>query len=482
MSAAFWSTVTLVLEILVVVLAVVIAPRNRSPSAALAWIFVMAALPIAGLIAFLLIGSPKLPAHRRDIQRGADERLAELTSAVPAFEGEPEPRWLPAIAGLNRSVGALPMLDGNDAHLLSHFDEQLAALIETVDAATRFLHVEFYILALDATTAPFFAALGRAEARGVSVRVLLDHLGTQGYPGYAPAKKELTRLGIDWHLMLPVQPWKGRYQRPDLRNHRKLLVADGREAYVGSMNLIDPSYQKAKNRRRGLQWRDLMMRVHGPVVREVDAIFATDWFSETGERLATASEPIGDDERPGGLLCQVAPSGPAYPGENNLALFTSLIFAAEKRLSITSPYFVPDDSLMNAITTAARRGIAVELFVGEIGDQFGVFHAQHSYYAALLDAGVRIWLYPGPAILHTKAMSVDGVVGVVGSSNMDIRSFQLDFEVTMLVAGRSLIAELEAVEDDYRGRSRELTAAEWAERSFAHSIVDNTMRLTSAVQ
>ena len=157
-------------------------------------------------------------------------------------------------------------------------------------------------------------------------------------------------------------------------------------------------------------------------------------------------------------------------------------YHATSRISITSPYFVPDQSLLGSITTAARRGVAVELFVGAIGDQFVVFHAQHSYYAELLEAGVRIYLYPGPNILHSKHISVDDQVAVVGSSNMDIRSFQLDLEVMLLVCGRTFVDQVKAVEDHYRSVSRELTATEWARRGFPRSVVDNLMRLTSAVQ
>jgi cardiolipin synthase len=289
-------------------------------------------------------------------------------------------------------------------------------------------------------------------------------------------------MGADWRLMLPVQPLRGRYQRPDLRNHRKLLVADGQLGYVGSLNLIDPGYDKRANRRRGLRWRDLLAEVRGPVVRELDAVFATDWYSETDELIADPGETEPVPAVHGSLLAQIAPSGPAFRSENNLALFNSLLYYAARRISITSPYFVPDESLLGAILTAARRGVAVELFVGEIGDQFVVFHAQHSYYADLLEAGVRIYLYPAPSILHAKHLSVDDDVAVVGSSNMDIRSFQLDLELTLMVCGRSFVDELRTVEDGYRSVSRELTAAEWSRRTRRHRLVDDLARLTSAVQ
>ncbi len=471
------------LEIVLVVVAVIVAPRNRRPSSALAWILLITLLPIIGILLFGLIGSPKLPQSRRDKQQHMDELIAERGSNLDdPSRSEGTPRWLPSVARLNQTVGAMPLLDNNEARLLTSFEDQLAALIAAAEGARRYLHVEFYILSYDATTAPFFAALGNAVRRGVTVRVLLDHLGSRPYPGYRKTRKELDRLGVTWELMLPVQPLRGRYQRPDLRNHRKLLVADGELAYVGSLNLIDPSYDKRANRRKGLVWKDLLAEVRGPVVHEIDAVFVSDWYSETDELLTSSREQAPPEGRQGDLLAQVAPSGPAFSTENNLSLFNTLIYYAQRRLSITSPYFVPDESLLSAITTAAHRGVAVELFVGGIGDQFFVFHAQHSYYEELLDAGVRIYLYPAPSILHAKHLSVDEQVSVVGSSNMDMRSFQLDLEVMLMICGRAFTDELRAVEDEYRRVSHELTREEWAARTFMHGLADDLTRLTSAVQ
>ena len=476
-------SIVALIQTTLILLALVVVPRDRRPSSALAWILLITLLPLVGALLFLLIGSPKLPRQRRAIQRGMNERIEERARGVIHVSAEhPVPPWLPSVAQLNQSVGAMPLLEGNEGHLLAHFDEQLAALVAAVEQARRFVHVEFYILSLDASTTPFFAALAAAISRGVTVRVLFDHLGSAGYPGYRATRRELDRIGADWHLMLPVQPYRGRYQRPDLRNHRKLLVADGEVAFVGSLNLIDPSYDKPANQRRNLAWHDLLVRVHGPVVHEIDALFVTDWYSETGQLLRSSAEVAPPQRRPGPLLAQIAPSGPGFTTQNNLMLFNTLIYYAQRRLSITSPYFVPDESLLIALTTAARRGVAVELFVGEIGDQFLVFHAQHSYYQPLLEAGVRIYEYPAPLILHAKHMSVDELVTVVGSSNMDIRSFSLDLELSLMTCSRDFADEMRAVEDEYRSVSRELTLERWSRRSRVHGIVDDLARLSSAVQ
>ena len=179
----------------------------------------------------------------------------------------------------------MPLIGGNTASLISEYGESLDAMTAEIEAAKRYIHVEFYIIAFDPTTKPFFDALEAAVARGVTVRVLLDHIASLRSPGYRRTKKRLTSAGVDWQLMLPVQPLLGKWQRPDLRNHRKLLIIDGEVAFMGSQNIIDASYNKRSNLKRGLQWKDLMTRLEGPIVQGLNAIFITDWYLETDEML-----------------------------------------------------------------------------------------------------------------------------------------------------------------------------------------------------
>jgi cardiolipin synthase len=283
--------------------------------------------------------------------------------------------------------------------------------------------------------------------------------------------------------MLPIHILKGEFRRPDLRNHRKIMVVDGGTAFVGSQNLVEPGYNKPKNHQAGREWVELMCRVEGPVVAALNVVFASDWYSESQEMLTAELEPVSWDARAGGdLVCQVIPSGPGFVAENNLRAFTTLIYSAQSRLSLTSPYFVPDESLLYAVTTAAQRGVEVELFVSEEGDQFMVYHAQCSYYRALLESGVRIHLYPAPYVLHSKHFTVDDDVAVLGSSNMDMRSFALNYEVSLMVLGPDIVRRMRKVEDHYREKSRELTLEEWARRSHVSRYLDNVMRLTAALQ
>ncbi|MEN0014086.1 MAG: cardiolipin synthase [Solirubrobacteraceae bacterium] len=464
------------------IVALIVVPTNRRPSSAMAWLLTIFLVPYFGLVAFLMIGNPKLPKVRREKQRRVNSAILELTAGmdtVPA--GDRGPDWLESLVTLNRNLGAMPMVPG-DARLIDDYDHGIAQMTAAIEGAQRFVHCQFYIFALDRTTTPFFAALEAAQARGVSVKVLLDHIGSLRSPHYRRTVRELKRIGVDWRLALPVQPYRGRYQRPDLRNHRKLLVVDGDVAFIGSQNMIDRSYNKRGNLRRGLLWQELMARLEGPVVGGVNALFLTDWFSETDEVLETEIDPSTLELPERVLNCQVVPSGPGFDGENNLKLFNSLLYNAERRISVTSPYFVPDESLLAAFTTAAERGVEVELFVSAIGDQPFVFHAQRSYYEPLLRAGVRIYLYPAPYILHAKHLTVDDDVAVLGSSNMDIRSFELNLEATLLVSGAAFVDDMRRVEDHYREISHELTLDEHNARGLPRKVLDNLARLTSALQ
>lgn len=482
----FVETALLVLDFAIKLIAIGVVPEGRHPSSGNAWLLLILFVPLVGLPLYLLLGSPYVNRRRKLIQREANKSLGEGLSHLPDVTPEAHPTpALASILRMNRSFTGLPCLTGENVCVSDDYDGQIAALAAAIDRAERYVHVEAYIVSWDEVTDPVFRAMGRALERGVEVRLLLDHIGSMKYPGFWRLGRRLDRLGIQWRFMLPVQPWRGRWRRPDLRNHRKLAVIDGLEGFVSSLNLIAPWYGSARNRDRGRLWRDLGIAVRGEVVASLESVFAVDWYKETGERLPAASHTIATPPLPvggPGNAFQVVPSGPGFRTEPNLRLFTSLIHQSLRRLVLVSPYFVPDESLQAAVTSAAHRGVEVDLFVNESPDQFMVGHAQASYYAGLLDAGVRIHLYPAPSVLHSKFVLVDDLVAAIGSSNLDMRSFGLCFEVTLLAFGGDLIGELDAVAQRYREASRVLTAERWAERPWHQRYLDNAFRLTSALQ
>ncbi len=482
---ALWVAGILVaIDFVIRVVAIIVIPRNRRPQTAMAWLLAVFFLPYIGILLFMLLGSRHLPKGRRDKQDEINQYIRDTTEGMDQLTHEDAwPEWLEPIAELNQNLGAMPLVGGNDAQLLPDYFESLQSMTDAIGEAKKYVHSEFYITAFDDTTAPYFDALEAAVARGVNVRVLLDHIASWRSPGYRRTIRRLKATGAQWKLMLPFQPLRGRIQRIDLRNHRKLLVIDGLVAFTGSQNIIDPGYNKRSNLRRGLQWKDLMVRFEGPIVAGINALFVTDWYSETDELLTREAAPVRNvnpvRDRVG---AQVVPSGPSFDGENNLRLFNSLLYAAQERIMICSPYFVPDESMLYAITTAAQSGIDVQLFVSEIGDQPMVYHAQRSYYEELLKAGVRIWLYRAPTVLHPKHFTIDDQVAVIGSSNMDMRSFSLNLEISVMVRGHSFVNELRKIEEGYRQNSRELLLDEWLERPFLTQVLDNLARLSAVVQ
>lgn len=479
--AGWIATALYVLDLTIKVIALGVVPKNRRPSSAMAWLLLILIIPFLGFMIFFVLGRTKL-GHRRDQEQAEVNALvAERTAQVPTIETDfPGPAYVRSVATLNRNLGAQPVMPGNQVDLYPGYADSIAAMTAEVDKATAWVHVEFFITTWDNVTGPFYEALVHAVERGVTVRLLFDHLASRGIPGYKEFTQRLDTTGIEWHPMLPFRPLRAEWRRPDLRNHRKILVIDGTVAFTGSQNLIEPGYDKPKNHKAGREWVELVARVHGPVVSALNLLFATDWYSETqvklSEEIGTAPPPVGEIE------AQVIPSGPGFATENNLRAFTTLLYSAQRRLSITSPYFVPDESLLYAITTAAQRGVEVELFVNAAGDQYMVFHAQRSYYEALLRAGVRIYFYPAPAILHSKFFTVDDDVAVLGSSNMDMRSFGLNYEVSLMLLGPEAVSELRKVEDTYRALSKELSLEEWLRRPRRAAFADNVMRLTSALQ
>ncbi|MEH6781986.1 MAG: cardiolipin synthase [Rhodoglobus sp.] len=479
---AILAVVLVILDFTIRVLSIIYVPRNRRPQTAMAWLLAIFFIPYVGVLLFLLLGSRKLPKGRRDKQLEINKFILDTTEGMDLVSrDQPWPPWLQPVVELNRTLGAMPLVGGNSAKLYSEYQESLDAMTEAVGEATSYVHVEFYILSLDPTTKKFFDALEAAVKRGVRVRVLLDHIASLRSPGYLTTIRHLKRIGVDWQLMLPVQPFKWKFQRPDLRNHRKLLIIDGQVGFTGSQNMVDSTYNKRVNKKRGLKWKDLMVRFEGPIVAGINSLFITDWYSETDELLVR--ESVQKLARTSASLdAQVVPSGPGFEGENNLRLFNSLLYGAQHRVIITSPYFVPDDSMLYAITTAAQSGLDVQLFVSEVGDQALVYHAQRSYYETLLRAGVKIWLFPSPTVLHAKHFTIDDQVAVIGSSNMDMRSFSLNLEISVMVRGAEFIADMRELEAQYRSVSRELTLEEWMTRPRRSKVLDNIARLTAAVQ
>jgi cardiolipin synthase len=468
----FWAWILVISEWVIRLIMLVVIPFRRTPAAAKGWLLLIFFEPWLGLLLYLMIGRARLPRWQREriakLPQAMSGILSRLAKHPNIFHPEVGPALSQAVV-LAENLGGGPILGGNALELLADYDGTLARLTADIDGAANHVHLLFFIFADDAATEPIIEALGRAVKRGVRCRVLADAIGSR--KGLRTLRPKLTALGVEVHAMLPISllPW--RKARLDLRNHRKIVVIDGQIGYTGSQNLVAADFKK------GLAYEDLMVRVTGPVVLELQYMFAADWFVETNELLDS------DQEFPGPKICGDVPaqglaSGPAFSTQNNQRLFVALIHGARKRVVLTTPYFIPDEPLFQAMQTAVVRGVDVHLIVSEKGDQRVVSLAQESYYEELLETGARIHLY-GKNFLHAKHLSIDDSVALIGSSNLDIRSFALNAEVMLLIYDTGVTARLAAEQDRYLRNSQLLTLAAWGQRSFARRFVQNLARLLS---
>ncbi|MPT47620.1 MAG: cardiolipin synthase [Sphingobium sp.] len=446
--------------------ALAIIPLRRSPAAARGWLLLIFFLPWAGLFLFWMIGSPKFPEWRMERFHRLRPFFAETAESQRPFAahlGDATP-----IADLAETLGQMPATGGNHLDLIDDYEGLIDRLIADIDGATRSVHILVYIFADDATGRRVIDALGGAVRRGVDVRVMVDPVGS--YRWWRNTDRLLRTRGVHVREALPFRFIRGRTRR-DMRNHRKLFVIDGCVGYAGSQNIVDPEF------RPGIYNHELVARVTGPVVASMDALVRGDWNMETGDyptHSPITPEPLAN------ARVQLLPSGAAYPLEGFQTLLVWQIHQAQSHVIIATPYFIPDDDVLGAMAAAVARGVHVDLVVSEVVDQPLVHLSQSSFYADLLDAGVHINLYPRH-LLHAKNLSIDDRLAIVGSSNVDIRSFQLNEEASLLLYDADSIARVKAIQQGYLDVSTRLRSDEWAQRPFHRRMLENGARLVNSL-
>lgn len=468
----------LLIDLAIRVALLIYIPKNRKPTAAMAWLLTIYIVPLLGTLLFFVFGGTKLSRRRREGQLKINAMLKRYSAQLKkdglmATIAQP----YDIRAKLAESLTELIPTTGNNVEIMSGYDEIIRKITKVVDTAKEYVYVEFFAMTLDDTTRPFFDALDKAKKRGVKVYVLFDFLGSNKYKGYKPMKKWLKNAGIEFYPMLPISLHPNKYNRPDLRNHRKILVIDNQHAYIGSMNMIDKTY----HRKDDISYIELVAHLQGPSVNEAAAVFASDWYDETGVILKDFMKNSVATKR-SNMAVQVVPSGSAYPYQNNLRLFTSFIQSARTSIIITNPYLVPDESLLGALMSAALRGVKVSVLNSEAMDQWMVGHAQRSYYEEFMKAGVTIYLYKKPQLVHEKYMVIDGKVGIVGSSNFDIRSFELNQECVVVAYDAKTAKTLANHHYHLLKNSKKISLAVWKKRSMWQNFLDSVARLTSAFQ
>lgn len=449
-----------------------IVPWRRTAQAASAWLLLIFFLPWLGFLLYLAIGWPKMPQWRR-------EKLECLIEAMrPAFQRlrgssnviHPEvPAEFVHSVRLATNLGRLPIVGGNAAEILADYQPSIDRLVADIDSATHYVHLLYYIFGDDTTSARVIDALTRAVARGVQCRVLVDAVGNK--QANTTLLPKLRGLGVNAREVLPVGFFHRKATRYDLRNHRKIAVIDGRVGYTGSLNLVDPKFKK------NLEYEEVSIRVTGPVVLHLQILFAADWCLETDESLVGPMF-LPEPHVTGNMVAQVLASGPGFELENNQRLIVSLIHGARSRIVITTPYFIPDEALLQALQTAVLRGVEVHLIVSRQRDQIFVGLAQESYYGQLLEAGVHIHRYK-PRFLHAKHLTFDDDVAIIGSSNIDIRSFLLNAEVSLIAYDSEIVARLRQEQERYFHNSDLVTGPRWNARPRRKRFIQHLARLVS---
>jgi cardiolipin synthase len=476
-------------EVLAFALIPVVLLRRKEPASTLAWILTLVFLPAIGAFLFVAFGSERVrvPARRKR-EHDAIVR-AELLATTPGVVASPDDSApilaLATATELERSLfkvgahlthgrptsknGILPLFGGNDTY---------AAMGAAIDAARHHVHAEFYLIRNDKTGEWFKDRLIAAAARGVEVRLLCDGYGC--FAVHTSYFRALKKAGVRVGTFLPMRSLL--LQPVNLRNHRKIVVVDGDVGFTGGLNIGD----EYRGEMKGIgEWRDIHMRIDGGAVRDLQRVFYQDWFFTTGEALRgpayfplVATDGPTPSGEPGVATIAIIPSGPDTRNEAIERIFFGAIAGARKRLWMTTPYFVPDQAITVAMELAAMRGVDVRIVLPGHSNHAVTFHAGRGFYDPLLEAGVKVYEYV-PGIVHAKTMVVDGAVSLVGSANMDLRSFRLNFEVHALVHDADLAAQLEQSFERDLSQSRLVDLAEWRRRGARLRIYEGASRLVS---
>ncbi|MGE5699769.1 MAG: cardiolipin synthase [Deltaproteobacteria bacterium] len=472
-----WRIAALVLSTAGYVFAFVLIPRiileRRQPAATVAWVLSIALLPVVGVPLYFLVGGRRIRRHIR-------AKTGAVGSTESSVENRVRPEDLPSPISATcgrvlTTAGAPPPVAGNRVTVVEGGEAVYGTVLGLIEGARDHIHCQFFILDVDPVGRRFIHALASRARAGVRVRLLLDAVGS--WRALRQIVRPLRKAGGEVSAFLPALPLHRKWSA-HLRNHRKLLIADGRAAFTGGMN-IGNRYMRPRAG-PGL-WRDSAVVIEGMSVRDLQAIFLDDWAFATEEAgpEGVMFPPLAAPENvPEDGLVQVVASGPdramrpIYQG-----VFTAFTLA-RRRIWIATPYFVPDDAISTCLENASLRGIDVRLLMPEKSDLKTVELAGRSYFADLMQAGVKIYLYL-PTNLHSKVLIIDDDVGVVGSSNVDIRSFFLNFELGIFLYGRKEIDALASGFETDLSFAAELDPSAFGRRPKFVRLLEDTARIFS---
>ncbi len=452
--------------------------KRRPIGVSLAWLALILAIPVVGVFSYLILGEVRLGRRRARLARAMYQPyiawIQQLVAQFPHQPVEPSVKAQP-LEALIRSQLGMPLLGGNKVSLLADDEQIFHQLILDIDQSKISCYLEYYIWQSGGQADAVGSALMSAASRGVDCKVLLDSVGSsEFFESQWPTL--LTEAGVRIVEVLPAKAWRMPLQRQDLRMHRKLVIIDDKVAYTGSMNLVDPKLFKQQS---GLgEWIDVMLRIQGPLVPVIWSLFVRDWEMETGERLLDSQEHQPEYWSESGHHMQLVPSGPFHGGDCIQQVLLQAVYQSEKSLVLTTPYFVPDDPLVSALQAAAARGVTVQLIIPERSDSRMVSYACDAFLEELLQSGVEIYRFK-QGLLHTKSVLVDEQISLIGTVNLDRRSFWLNFEVTLLIDDQAFAEMLKELHQEYFSYGSKMQLAKWQVRPWWKRMLENVFYLFS---
>jgi len=477
------ATVLVLHWVIVVGLGLRIILKRRPTGVSLSWFLVVASVPYFGALVYLMVGEVWIPKRRIRRYNAFKDSMAaqiEYIDQVWDIKGdalEPIARSLNALASKPLNISAI---GGNSMKLFDTSTACFSSIVEDIDRAHSTVCMLFYLWDSKGEVRLVEEALIRAATRGVACRVMVDSAGNRKFARSKDAMA-MRRAGVQVVETLPVGIFRMLFARIDIRNHRKIVTIDHDIGYTGSMNMVDPRFF---HQMKGVgRWVDVMARVEGPGARVLDMTINLDWGIEmrddpSGEiRSMTPSSPV---EPSGEIPLQIVPSGPDQAPRIIHDMLLTLIYNATDRLIITTPYFIPGEAMLTALTGASMRGVRVTLVVPKKIDSILVRYASKSYFEDLLDAGVEICLYRG-GLLHAKTVTADGEVALLGTVNMDKRSFWINFEISLFAYEQGIVAELRGLQESYIRDADRVEGAQWRQRPVLFRIAENSVQLLSPI-
>jgi len=463
--------------ITIIVVCLVIIFENRAPVKTLSWVMVISLIPVAGIILYFFFGQnyrkKKIFSRKglidsenvlnvaiRQIE-SLDQRLEEKSSKVRSKQ-----HLMTLMLNIERSV----LTDNNEITLLKDAEKVYDSMLEAIEKAEHHIHFEIFRFNIDEIGNKFRHLLMEKASQGVEVRMIIDDVGSWSFK--KRFIRETRRAGVQIFPFFPVRfPWLA--SKINYRNHRKILVIDGKTGFIGGMNIADKYLHGLPKLGK---WRDTHLRVRGEAVAGLNRIFLTDWYFLSGEILTRKTVYFPKLDTGGKSWIQLASSGPDSDWANIMQAYLAAIATAREKVYLCTPYFSPNESILNALKTAALSGKDVRLIVPEKSDSVIANWISRSYVSELLHAGVRMYFYVS-GFNHSKYIVVDGVFSSVGSVNVDVRSFDLDFEVTALIYDEDFASELEDTFIEDLRNSKELLPDLWEGRSETEKYRESLARI-----